>query len=224
MSVPNSAPRAANVIDIFHGDNNEKMPDWETLKKAGIFAVAHKCTQGTTYADPRYLDRMKAAKDHGLIWLAYHFGTAAPAAAQADYFLQRAHLSENDGAACDYEDYSSQMTLSQAVFFMNAVDVSRNRYCWIYSGNRIRETVSGRAPAQLDMFSKRPLWLAEYGPVERVPAPWKSAAMWQYSETGREPGIAGKVDLNVFHGTADDLRALLSAPARPANGGGGAIK
>lgn len=202
----------ANVIDIFHGDNNEKMPDWEALKKAGIFAVAHKCTQGTTYADPRYMDRMKAAKDHGLIWLAYHFGTAAPAAAQADYFLQHAHLAENDGAACDYEDNPSQMTLSQAEFFLKAVDASRNRFCWLYSGNRIREAFIGRSMAPF--YVQHPLWLAEYGPVERIPLPWKFAAMWQYSEAGREPGVAGAVDLNVFHGTADDLSALLSRPIK----------
>lgn len=199
-----------NFLDMFHGDNNEHMPDWEKIKAAGVFAIAHKCTQGVNFIDSRYADRMKAAKAAGLIWLAYHFGDASPATRQAEYFLHHAMLDADDGAVCDFEDYpKSQMSLMSALGFMQEVDTVRNRACWLYSGNRIREHITG---ATFAFFGAHPLWLCEYGPVERPPSPWPHATAWQYSETGHSPGVVGKVDLNVYHGTADDLRALLRKP------------
>jgi GH25 family lysozyme M1 (1,4-beta-N-acetylmuramidase) len=70
------------------------------------------------------------------------------------------------------------------------------------------------------------LWLASYTTNPIMPKkPWNSWKMWQYSETGRVPGISGNVDLNRFNGTLDDLTmwwrksmttatVQLTAPAR----------
>ena len=40
-----------------------------------------------------------------------------------------------------------------------------------------------------------PFWLALY--QDRMTYPWK-VEMWQYTSTGRVPGISGDVDLNVY--------------------------
>jgi lysozyme len=63
-------------------------------------------------------------------------------------------------------------------------------------------------------FSTQKLWLAHYtAECPRVPAPWKAWTFWQYSKTGRVAGIRGAVDLDVFAGTIDELRARRSAHA-----------
>jgi lysozyme len=58
-----------------------------------------------------------------------------------------------------------------------------------------------------------PLFLA--APTEAaclgVPAPWAQATLWQYSWTGRIPGVPAAVDRDRFLGTLADLNAL--APA-----------
>lgn len=41
--------------------------------------------------------------------------------------------------------------------------------------------------------------------------PW---SFWQYSSTGRVPGIRGKVDLNVFAGSADDWARWVAVRTR----------
>jgi lysozyme len=55
-----------------------------------------------------------------------------------------------------------------------------------------------------------PLWLAHYtsASAPRVPRPWDYWTFWQYTETGRVPGISTNCDINRFNGAADRLNAL----------------
>jgi hypothetical protein len=67
------------------------------------------------------------------------------------------------------------------------------------------------------------LWLARWdGSTDACGSgPWPALAMKQYSDTGTVPGVAGPVDLDVFYGTEDQLRAHgrgagpVAAPSRP---------
>lgn len=199
-----------NLLDMFHGDNREQVPDFAKAKANGVAAVCHKATQGIDYTDPRYHIRQEAALKAGLIWGAYHFGDASPEIDQAVHFLAVA------GSCCDflvldYEDSAQPMGLMQALVFMIHCDGAQGgKTTWLYSGNRIRETLTARLGGHVaaDMlaagkfFALHPLWLAEYGPVERVPAPWTKTIAWQYSETGSVAGVSGHVDLNAMDADA----------------------
>ncbi len=56
-------------------------------------------------------------------------------------------------------------------------------------------------------FENYPLWVANYNPIiEPVSDYW---VIWQFSEKGVLPGIAGKVDLNVMQGGEKTLNNLL---------------
>lgn len=56
------------------------------------------------------------------------------------------------------------------------------------------------------------LWVAAWGNNDSVAdtAPpsdeWRAWAIWQYSSTGKVPGISGNVDLNQFNGSVDDFK------------------
>jgi hypothetical protein len=66
----------------------------------------------------------------------------------------------------DFEDNrASQMTLSQAVQFLQLGDEKLERPLWIYSGNRIKELIS---KAVRSTFAKREFWLCEYGTVAKT--------------------------------------------------------
>ncbi len=58
-------------------------------------------------------------------------------------------------------------------------------------------------------FASLPLWLPAYGPVcPLLPNPWTRWRIHQYSSTGAVPGISGNVDVDVFDGDLNALRAL----------------
>lgn len=57
-------------------------------------------------------------------------------------------------------------------------------------------------------LAESPLWVAHYGVTKPADAPgWKRWDFWQYSGSGVIPGVKGKVDLNVYAGTFDELCA-----------------
>jgi lysozyme len=76
----------------------------------------------------------------------------------------------------------------------------------VYTGPEFwRDRVGGADVGQ-------PLWLAHYTrDCPTVPAPWTRWTYWQHTDSGRVPGIVGPVDLDVFAGTIDDMRALRTA-------------
>lgn len=214
--------RTANVLDLYHGDNRDRMPDFTAIKALGVLGIIHKASQGIHTLDPQYTVRRKAAQDGGLLWGAYHFLDSSDAADQADFFLSHAGVSSGDPIllAADYEDEPRGNTavLHQLMTFVQAVDQASPSQCVIYSSNRIRETLlphpGGHMAANMigheDFFAKHRLWLAEYGPHLNVPWPWRKedgsgAWLWQWKENGRVNPILGDVDLNFFDGTFEQL-------------------
>jgi lysozyme len=56
------------------------------------------------------------------------------------------------------------------------------------------------------IFNTYPYWIAHYYVDSvRYEGKWQ---FWQHSDVGTVPGIDNDVDLNVFNGTLEDLRAL----------------
>jgi lysozyme len=59
-------------------------------------------------------------------------------------------------------------------------------------------------------LSEYPIWVRSvkhYPSVKYGDRPWN---FWQYTATGRVPGIKGGVDRNAFNGNADQWRAFLA--------------
>ena len=58
-----------------------------------------------------------------------------------------------------------------------------------------------------DDFSEYPFWIANYTAFYRdINSDW---SMWQISENAKIEGIRGRVDINVFNGSSQDLKKLL---------------
>lgn len=55
-----------------------------------------------------------------------------------------------------------------------------------------------------------PLWVASYrDTAPTLPAGWSDFTFWQYSQTGRLPGIDRDVDQSYFNGDATELKNIL---------------
>lgn len=228
--------RSINVIDMYHGNN---VPDggFAKLRANGVFAIIHKASQGSHYRDPAFAARVPQIVAADQLAGAYHFIDNSDPRTQADNFIASSGLSADGpdiSVWADYEDEQNghSATLQQLMAFCKIIDtVKPGVQIGIYSGNRIRETLTPHSGGHQDaamsgvmqFFQARRLWLAEYGPIERIPYPWNlpiakssnastplpapGVFMWQFTETGRVAPLPGKTDGNFFDGTFEELKA-----------------
>jgi len=202
------------VIDLSHYDDvTDKLVG---AKGAGIVGVIHKATQGGTSYDYSYEIRRGYARAQGMLWGAYHFNTGDTIPTQVEHFLSGANPDDDTLMALDFEDNSlSEMSLQECVDFLGLLDQKIGRKAVLYSGNRIRELAPHGGPDTQAFLSGHRLWLAEYGPVAKVPPPWENYFLWQFTGDGVGPEphnlpgitISGGLDISTFDGSDDELRA-----------------
>ena len=205
-----------NVIDLYGPDRVKSFAD---AARAGILGIIHKATTGRTGKDSKYGERRKPALDAGLLWGAYHWGTAVNVQKQVDNFLTVAEPDANTLVALDFETTAgNQMTLDQAREFLQLIEAKLNRKAVIYSGNVLKEALGNRTDA---FFGSHRLWLAQYGPQPVVQRSWSKAWLWQFTDGKPKngnpvvPGILGndkgEVDCDFYDGTPARLKAEWAA-------------
>lgn len=199
-------------IDVYHGDGRV---DWAKVKAAGIEFAYVKATQGASFHDPEHLRNAEAAREAGVLVGCYHFFEPTfNGAAQAKHFLERAGGREGLGGqlipALDVEKQGgmSKHAHTESVrAWLEVVEAEIGRKPVIYCS-------PDYANSRLDpVFGAYPLWLAMWAtqePSGKVGG-WDRWTFWQHSATGDVRGVpvTGGVDLNVFAGTMEDLRALV---------------
>ena len=192
------------IIDISH---YESTLDLNAAKSAGIVAVIHKATEGATYQDPMYASRRSQAQSLGLLWGAYHFGTAADVNQQIQNFVDTANFGANDLVALDYEVLSGdQMTLAQAEEFVTTFQSTYGFWPLIYGSNLLTSVPSTSPLANCG------LWIAQYADETQpsLPPAFTSYALWQFTD-GTNPqqtltaGVA--CDRNRYNGMKIGLMA-----------------
>jgi len=159
-----------------------------------------------------YQTNRQKALDAGLLWGAYHFGTGADGAAQADFFLQVVDPGPDTLLVLDYEPNTqgATMTLDQARAFVTEVNDKVGRFPGLYSGSLIKEQLGNNSD---EILAQCFFWLAQYGPTPVVPANWDTWTLWQYTDGNlgpqphTVPGI-GACDRDKFNGDLDGLKAL----------------
>lgn len=194
------------IMDISH-NNDIDLPAAAT---AGIVAIIHKATEGATFQDPLYAARRTQARQVGLRWGAYHFGTAADVAEQLQNFVQTAQLEPGDLAALDYESNSgNQMSLAQAEQFVTSFRQQFGYLPLIYGSSLLTEAAQTNPASTLGACR---LWIAEYANVAQptLPSLFASYTLWQFTD-GTVPtpletaGVA--VDRDRYNGTQEELLA-----------------
>jgi GH25 family lysozyme M1 (1,4-beta-N-acetylmuramidase) len=193
------------VVDLYHGDT---VTSFSQAFTAGVRGIIHKATTGGSGRDDLYDDRRTRAVAAGMLWGAYHWGTAAPARQQVDNFMAVADPDENTLVALDYERTNgNQMTLDIAREFLTLIEERLGRKAVIYSGELAKADLGNRVDP---FFGEHRLWLAQYGPTAVVQRSWSTYWLWQYAEkVANIPGLpgnsAGALDLDHFNGTAAQL-------------------
>src|SRR6266851_5794003 len=223
---------------------DQPVVDWPTLTQAtGIDFVMVKASEARSQ-DQLFQQHWAEARQAGLLRGAYHFlRQAADPQQQVDVFLSA--LGNDPGElppTLDIED--TRMTAPSAMaaaaqLWLSTVENALHRKPLIYTAAwwwNPGMLINGAYP---DWAPNYDLWVASWPMKKSVPTltqieqaqfrpilpkSWTTWKFWQYSgDAATVPGIsntngaAAIVDLDVFNGTPDDLRALAQMPAAVAH-------
>ena len=202
----------AVVIDLSHytWEKGNKI-DFGKAKAAGVVGVLYKSSQGATYRDPTYEKSRKAANAAGLLWGAYHFGTAADVKSQVSNFLAAATPDNNNFVALDFEknelDPNNTISKNQAIDFLKMTGEKIGRPLTLYTGSLMYDEF-GKVPSK--EFAGYRVWWARYGDSVDLHPTWKKYWLWQYTDGfhGPKPHDVdgfGFCDCNTFDGTDEEL-------------------
>lgn len=158
-----------------------------------------KATQGVDILDPCFGERWARARFQGWRRWAYHFWDPAyDGRTQAVVFLRVTGLQEGERPVLDLEWYPKRSGAAEEVrTWVMTVEQATGQPPVIYTRRDV--WISYFGPEGDPALSTRcPLWVSDYRQVSEplaVPG-WERPALWQYTDNGRWPGIAGDVDLS----------------------------
>lgn len=186
--------------------------DWEKVKDAGTRFAFIKATEGGDHVDPNFKRNWIEAKKHGIPRGAYHFvWWCRPAKDQVRWIKK--HIPRDPDALPPVLDVEwqndSQCTrrvsredaLEKIRIMMAALREHTGKKPIIYTDINFHEDVLEGA------FNDHPYWLrSTAAPLAKRYARdrWE---FWQFTTTGRVPGIVGHVDRNAFFGSEREFEA-----------------
>lgn len=198
--------------------------DWAAVAGSGVRFAYIRASEQAGIADTTFAANYAGAKANGLYAGAYHRARpdVSGGKAQADYLVDHASFTA-DGRTLplmlDIEWPRSNWTGLNACYnmtptqlvawireFVNEIAVRTGRLALVYTNTNWWNPCT----ASNNTFGANPLTIANYSAVATPPLPagWSRFTFWQHTSTGRVPGIAGDVDLDVFNGDRADLAWL----------------
>jgi lysozyme len=195
-------------IDVSHYQGKV---DWAELAKAQndeqfpLRFVFMKASEGGDLADDAFQANFDSAKAHGFVRGAYHFyNPKTDPVRQADFFIRSVQLQRGDlPPVLDIEQRGSSKSQLQRdlKIWLQRVEAHYGVKPILYASYKFKTDYLTDS-----VFNTYPYWIAHYY-VDSVAyeGDWK---FWQHTDVGTLPGIKGHVDLNVLHGTMEDLEAL----------------
>jgi lysozyme len=237
-SIPSQAPKPAVLHPRFgdydrfdfpnrqptdyavHGtDTSRWQPEinWSKVRGSGISFAFIKATEGGDHIDKSFKENWAKAKKARVPRGAYHFYYFCTAPeVQARWYLKNV---PNDPhampPALDAEWNHQSRTCPGKP---DPAKVRRDLHTWL----KIVEKATGKRPViyttpdfyddnDMGRFEGYHFWLRSTAahPSERYPH--EKWTFWQYTGTGKIPGIEGKADINAFRGSAADWQKWLKA-------------
>ena len=201
---PDPAEYPVRGIDVSH---HQGAIDWSKVAGDGVRFAYLKASEGRDHRDTSFATNWSAAAATGIPRGAYHFFTfCSPGSDQAEHFLrvvppERGAL--RPVADVEFVGNCRSWTSLEAVraelrVFLERVAAAWDRQPILYvTADAYDRVLAGQ-------FSGYAIWIRE---IFRQPAPEEYGGwlIWQFSETGRVPGIAGPVDLDVLRPGATPL-------------------
>jgi lysozyme len=194
--------------------------DWPAARRGGVDFVWIKATEGGDQVDSNFAANWAGARAAGVPRGAYHFFYfCRPVQDQIAWFFANVPV-EPDALPpvldIEWTPFSPtcrvrpprSVARPQIRAFLAAMKAHYGKQPILYTTvDFYRDIIDGA-------FLDTPLWVrstAGYPSVRYGSRPW---ILWQYTATGRVPGVAGKVDRNAFFGTEDQWRRFVAQAPR----------
>lgn len=183
-------------IDLSHHNGRIR---WDEFEAAPVDFLYLKATEGRDWKDPRFLENWREATTRGWTVGAYHFyRLCRPGAEQAQNFIQSVEV--RAGAlppAVDLEYAhnceprgSTTETLGELDTFLTALEAEYGVRPVIYTTPEFHtDWLAGN-------YDEYPLWMRGLGETMPRTINGRVPDIWQYTMSGRVPGIDGRVDMN----------------------------
>lgn len=195
--------------------------NWPEVRRAGTKFAFIKATEGGDHIDARFSENWYGAAQAGIPRGAYHFVYwCRPAHEQAMWFRQNV---PNDPDALppvldvEWNSHSRNCTrqvpreeaLAMIRFMLDDMEAYTGKRPIIYTDINFHKDV---LEGELDGY---PYWLRSVAaePEERYRN--RQWMLWQYTATGRVPGISNDVDRNAFYGSERDFASFLATQCDP---------
>ena len=191
--------------------------NWAEARANGVNFAFLKATEGGDGVDPLFANHWQGAASAGVLRGAYHvYYHCRPAIEQARWFI--AHVPRDAGALPPVLDVEWTPTSPTCRIRRDPAVIRAEMRIFLAALTRHY----GQRPivyATLDFFHDNDLgqiggadfWLRSVAAPMDKAYPGQTWTFWQYSSTGRVPGIAGKVDLNAFAGSRAEWAAWVSS-------------
>lgn len=201
-----------------HGtDTSRWQPEieWNKVQNSGISFAFIKATEGGDVLDRSFHENFAKAKAAGVPRGAYHFYYFCTAPeVQAKWYLR--HIPKDAGAMPPVLDAEWNHISKTCPGKPSPAKVRKDLSVWL----NIVEKATGKRPIiyttpdfyddnDMGRFEAHDFWLRSTAahPSERYPH--ERWTFWQYTGTGKIPGIEGKADINVFRGSEADWKKWL---------------
>jgi lysozyme len=195
--------------------------DWARARAAGVNFVWIKGTEGGDIADPELGAHSEESLAAGIPTGAYHFWYhCRDGASQARWFIR--HVARVRGSLPPVLDVEFTPRSPTCAARPDPGTLRRELQAFIgLVGSHYRTapvvytTPDIHAYADLGRLTGAEFWLRSTANHPSATYPGARWTFWQYSGTGRVPGISGDVDLNAFRGSPAQWRDWLTARAVP---------
>jgi len=200
-------PLRRRVLLVDLSNNNPSPINFAAMRKAGVFGVLLKVSEGGTFVDETFAPRARAARGAGLRVGGYHFARpSGDPIAQASLFanhlgrVQRRDLHPALDLEVNDDHLHPTALFTWAHKFGEHVHrITGVRVLWYTYPGFLAEQ-----GWQHQLGSGAGLWIASYGPNDGrdhgVPAgsiaPWRRYVAHQFTSVGKIAGVTGNVDLS----------------------------
>lgn len=185
--------------------------DWKRLaanqvSEAPLHFVFMKATEGGDFKDITFAKNIIESRRNGFITGAYHFYIPRTSASkQALFFTQTVKLKSGDlPPVLDVEVFgknSKEAFKDSIKVWLDIVEDNYKAKPIIYTSYKFKKKYLSDP-----IFDEYPFWIAHYYVSKvRYKGKWD---FWQHSDIGIIDGIEERVDLNVFNGTLEELKAI----------------
>jgi len=189
--------------------------DWGRVRAAGTRFAFIKATEGGDHLDPKFLENWEGAKNAGVARSAYHFlYWCRPAHEQALWFMLNVpadadalppvlDLEWNTHSKTCPKKISRAKALEKIKAMLVAMESHTGKKPIIYTDPAFhREVLEGE-------LTDYHFWLRSVAAEPQDKYVNRRWTFWQFTTTGKVPGITGKVDRNVYGGDDEDWDRVL---------------